>query len=191
MDAGTSQQVLLVSYQNDLQSGLSRCALKYRWCRVNGLSEGVVRDILIRQPRAVVFALPPVADAAWRAMGAIASYWNPIVLVAVAGSGCGDAEVQARRVGATCFLPVGAPQEEIEAVLAPLGVLVPAGAGSRAATAARPGIETVERAAVVGASRPSGRGLVAGSGGAGGTVGAPVRRGLKAAALAGRIVEVR
>ncbi len=117
MADGAHQTVVLVGYEEDLQPGVSRCGLKFRWTTLDGRKEGVIRDILKARPRAVVIQLPRTCERATGLIQRLAAYWNPIATIAVGSDASDRSELAARRAGARCFLPAGCGPERLEEAL--------------------------------------------------------------------------
>jgi ActR/RegA family two-component response regulator len=118
MSVRAQQLVVVIRFDDQLQASVARASLRNRWTVLDGQSnQDVTSEVLKAHPRAALVQLPGSASLASRLIERLRNHWSPIMTIAVAGDGSVESELEARRAGATAFVPAASSVETIESVV--------------------------------------------------------------------------
>lgn len=118
MSDRAATSVIVVKYDDEMLSELTRCVLRHRWEVLDGrTTKSLVRCVLSAHPRVLLVQVPAAIDAAVALIEKSCRHWNPVAVVAVASEGGESTELQLRRAGVTAYLGPAASQDGLEQVL--------------------------------------------------------------------------
>lgn len=113
--------VVVVKYEEGVQPGVSRCALKHRWPVWDARSnESMTRQVFALRPRVLVLQVPHALGPVVEFLDRLRRHWSPVPVLAIASDHSAETEARMRQAGASCLLGPEAGQAEIEEALASL-----------------------------------------------------------------------
>ncbi|MBX9737959.1 MAG: hypothetical protein K2X32_13640 [Phycisphaerales bacterium] len=118
MTGRVSSSVIVVKYDDEMLSGLSRCVLRHRWSVLDGRgAKPLVKEIVCSQVSLLLLQVPKDRAPALDLLERLQRLWRPLTTVALASDECEKLEASLRRVGVTAYLGPSSSQEVIEGLL--------------------------------------------------------------------------
>ncbi|MGD9689216.1 MAG: hypothetical protein AB7Q91_07295 [Phycisphaerales bacterium] len=115
-----SSSVIVLCYEDHVDSGIARALLRNRWRLIDGRSgPPAIKMVMLAHPLAVIVQVPALhaSDVPLATIRRLARHWNPTCVLGVAGPDAGDVEVMVRQSGADCFLPHPCSPDALEQML--------------------------------------------------------------------------
>ncbi len=106
--------VVVVVFEDRVDPGLARAALRNRWSIVDGRNPGVVKQVMLAHAKAIVMQVPETdasVPVAVHTLSRLARHWVPMVLLAVASYGATRVEAAVRQAGCDVFLAAPASEQ--------------------------------------------------------------------------------
>ncbi len=123
MSGRFSSNVIVVKYDDEMLSGLSRCVLRHRWSVLDGRAEkSLVKEIVCSRVPVLLLQVPKDSAPALDLLTRLQRLWRPLTTVAISSDECEETETCLRRAGVSAYLGPSSSQETIDRVLSQLAV---------------------------------------------------------------------
>lgn len=123
MSGRFSSNVIVVKFDDEMLSGLSRCVLRHRWTVLDGRAErSLVKEIVCSQVSLLLLQVPKDHAPALDLLGRLRRLWRPLTTVAVSSDESEETETCLRRAGVSAYLGPASSQDAIDRLLAQLAV---------------------------------------------------------------------
>ena len=110
--------VVAVVYEDQVEPGLARSALRNKWPILDARSIApIAKHVLLAQPRVVLIQVPPTVQPATGLLTRLSRHWNPLRTVAVTSVHAADCEMLVRQSGADVFVPGPCSPDHLEQVV--------------------------------------------------------------------------